>query len=286
MSRNLKFKNKLPKSYHGFWEFFVDKKINALILRSNYKLLKLSIMNTIFIFSVVAILAIFIIAQVILKKLQSKNFSEAESNSDIERMVNAYRSGAQYKRARTRLWELMIIVPAVIALVAFAVIAILDKNKQDKQNVEKGKNQEQVSQTSNNSTFLFYLIPHGEVGYKAHYVKIKQQKVQKAQKVLSDIEQEMSEHSELYNHDLRSVELAIHQRKLAEAKAYSFQDYVKNTSINYLGAGCVLPFFAYLVYLLSPFFRRKKLQRYVAVIVCYILFLGLCQNMILHEYFG
>lgn len=76
-------------------------------------------MNTIFIFLVVAILAIFIIAQVIFKKLQNRKFSEAESNSDIEQMVNAYKNGLKYKRARTRLWELMIIVPAIIALLGF-----------------------------------------------------------------------------------------------------------------------------------------------------------------------
>ena len=96
--------------------FFVDKKINVLILISNYKLLKLSIMNTIFIFLVIAVLAVFVIAQIMFKKLQKQHLSAVESKSDIEQMVNAYRSGAQYKRARTRLWELIIIVPAIIAL--------------------------------------------------------------------------------------------------------------------------------------------------------------------------
>ena len=73
-------------------------------------------MNTIFIFLVIAVLAVFVIAQIMFKKLQKQHLSAVESKSDIEQMVNAYRSGAQYKRARTRLWELIIIVPAIIAL--------------------------------------------------------------------------------------------------------------------------------------------------------------------------
>ena len=233
-------------------------------------------MNTVFIISVVA-LAVFVIAQVIFKKLQSKKLSDTESK------IKAYKNGAQYKKARARLWKLIIIIPAIIALVVFAVIEILDENKQ---NIEKGENQEQVSHTSHISTFLFYLIPHSEIGYKAHYVEIKDQKVKEAQKALSDIKQEMSERPDIYNQDLRTVELNIHQQKLAKAKAYSFHDYVKNTSVGYVGIGGVIIFFTYLVYLLCPVFRRKKLHKYVIIFVCYLLFLCFCQNMILHEYFG
>lgn len=242
-------------------------------------------MKTNFIILVLA-LAVFVIAQVIFKKLQRKSPSKVESNSDTEQMVNAYHNSVQYKRVRIRIGKLMIIVSAIIILVTFGGMIILNEKNQDKQNIEINEHKEQASKVSHNLNFFFYLIPHSEIGYKAHYVEIKDQKVKEAQKALSDIKQEMSERPDIYNQDLRTVELNIHQQKLAKAKAYSFHDYVKNTSVGYVGIGGVIIFSTYLVYLLCPVFRRKKLHKYVIIFVCYLLFLCFCQNMILHEYFG
>ncbi len=194
--------------------FFIDKKINVLILISNYKLLKLSIMNTIFIFLIVAILAIFIIAQVILKKLQSKNFSEAESNSDIERMVNAYRSGAQYKRARTRLWELMIIGPAIIALLGFGgyYVAL---------NYQKFE-----------TSYPHFLKAPAEV-YHQEYERVKQERIEAAESDYNEFKMEYervkNNHPE-YSFERAEKRLQELAEEVQKAKSYEFSDYEKRQS--------------------------------------------------------
>lgn len=180
-------------------------------------------MNTIFIFLIVAILAMFVIAQVIFKKLQSKKLSETKSNSDVEQMVNAYRNGLKYKKARTRLWELMIIVPAVIALLGTGGYIFIEYRDNIRTSMPH---------------FLEQDDEYYNEYYKQEFQAYKQTMVNKAKGWLEKDQQKFDNLIKVYPYSwvrtLYEEDVKKSEENLQKAKDYSFETYIQEANGKYI----------------------------------------------------